>query len=108
LALDNFHEMKKHVANPLFKEKRTIEMALEKRFPTQYASKYSLVTFNVNIGYDEAMKRGRAQDKALLRLISNKAIQITPNPTNEALEEILNRVVKETNLILEEEYHNEI
>ena len=28
LAIDNFHEMKDHVANPLFKEKRVIEMDL--------------------------------------------------------------------------------
>ena len=103
LALDNFHEMKKHVANPLFKEKRTIEMALEKIFPTQYASKYSLVTFNANIGYEEAMKRGRAQDKALLRLISNNAISMPPNMTEQALKRVLNTVIKETNLILEQD-----
>ena len=60
--------MKDHVANPIFKEKRKIEMDLEKTFPTEYASKYSLVTFNEHIGYNEAMKRGRAQDKALLNM----------------------------------------
>ena len=103
LALDNFHEMKKHVANPLFKEKRTIEMELEKTFPTQYASKYSLVTFNASIGYDEAMKRGRAQDKALLRLISNNAISMPPNMTEQLLKLVLNTVIKETNLILEQD-----
>ena len=108
LALDNFHEMKKHVANPLFKEKRMIEMALEKTFPTQYASKYSLVTFNANIGYDEAMKRGRAQDKALLRLIANNAISMTPSMTNEALELILYTVIKETNLLLEQDHSFEM
>ena len=41
LAIDNFHEMKDHVANPLFQEKRKIEMALEHNFPNEYASKYS-------------------------------------------------------------------
>ena len=108
LALDNFHEMKKHVANPLFKEKRMIEMALEKTFPKQYASKYSLVTFNANIGYDEAMKRGRAQDKALLRLIANNEILMTPSMTNEALELILYTVIKETNLLLEQDHSFEM
>ena len=43
-------------------------MALEKQFPNEYASKYSLVTFNENIGYDEAMNKGRLQDKLLLRI----------------------------------------
>ena len=33
LAIDNFHEMKDHIANPLFQEKRKIEMALESEFP---------------------------------------------------------------------------
>jgi kynurenine 3-monooxygenase len=108
LALDNFHEMKKHVTNPLFKEKRMIEMALEKTFPKQYASKYSLVTFNANIGYDEAMKRGRAQDKALLRLIANNEISMTPSMTNEALELILYTVIKETNLLLEQDHSFEM
>ena len=32
LAIDNFHEMKDHIANPLFQEKRKIEMALEASF----------------------------------------------------------------------------
>jgi kynurenine 3-monooxygenase len=51
LAIDNFHEMKAHVANPIFQEKRKIEMALEQNFPEDYSSKYSLVTFNEHIGY---------------------------------------------------------
>ncbi len=50
LAIDNFHEMKDHVANPIFQEKRKIEMALERLYPEDYSSKYSLVTFNEQIG----------------------------------------------------------
>jgi len=41
LAIDNYYEMRDHVANPLFKEKRIVEMNLEKYFPTEYFSKYS-------------------------------------------------------------------
>ena len=103
LAIDNFHEMKKHVSNPLFKEKRVIEMDLEKTFPTEYSSKYSLVTFNENIGYNEAMKRGRAQDKALLNLIADDEIYTQLNMTKAELKSILDKVVKETNSILEED-----
>ena len=55
LAIDNFHEMKDHVGQVIFQEKRKIEMALEKEFPEDYSSKYSLVTFNEYIGYREAM-----------------------------------------------------
>jgi kynurenine 3-monooxygenase len=103
LAIDNFYEMRDHVANPLFKEKRKIEMDLEKAFPTQYFSKYSLVTFNENIGYNEAMKRGRAQDKALLNLIADDTVHTNLNMTKSALKVILEKVKEETNTILQED-----
>lgn len=103
LAIDNFHEMKDHVSNPLFKEKRKIEMDLEKTFPNQYSSKYSLVTFNSTIGYNEAMKRGRAQDKALLNLIADHEVDTHLNMTKEELRLILDKVIHETDAILEED-----
>ena len=98
LAIDNFHEMKTHVANPIFQEKRKIEMSLEKEFPNEYASKYSLVTFNENIGYRDAMLKGRAQDKAILNLLSDGKIKIDGN-----LKQILSQVKQETEAILEDD-----
>lgn len=95
LAIDNFHEMRDHVSHAIFQEKRKIEMALEKEFPNLYSSKYSLVTFNENIGYQEAMLRGRAQDKAILKLLSNKTI----SPQGD-LKSILKKVQEETQDIL--------
>jgi len=103
LAIDNFYEMRNHVANPIFKEKRKIEMDLEKTFPTEYFSKYSLVTFNANIGYNEAMKKGRAQDKALLRLIADNTIHTHLNMTKDELKVILEKIKIATNNILEED-----
>ncbi|APZ44905.1 kynurenine 3-monooxygenase [Polaribacter reichenbachii] len=103
LAIDNFYEMRDHVANPLFKEKRKIEMDLEKTFPNQYFSKYSLVTFNENIVYNEAMKRGRAQDKALLNLIVDDEVHTHLNMTKEELRSILDKVIHETDKILQED-----
>lgn len=98
LAIDNYYEMRDHVANPLFKEKRKVEMDLESNFPTEYSSKYSLVTFNENIPYSEAMKRGRAQDKAILNLLDDGELV---NKTD--LQSVLKKVQKETNNILEED-----
>lgn len=98
LAIDNFHEMKGHVNNANFREKRTLEMALEKEFPTQYSSKYSLVTFNENIGYREAMLRGRAQDKAILNMLADGTLDI-----NDDLKSNLEKVLAETKNILEED-----
>ncbi|QXP79925.1 MULTISPECIES: FAD-dependent oxidoreductase [Winogradskyella] len=98
LAIDNFHEMKGHVSNPIFQEKRKIEMALEKEFPTAYNSKYSLVTFNETVGYREAMLRGRAQDKAILNMLTDGIISVEDN-----LKDILEKVKKETEAILEDD-----
>ena len=98
LAIDNFHEMKDHVANPIFQEKRKIEMALEKEFPNDYSSKYSLVTFNETISYREAMLRGRAQDKAILNMLADGIISV-----DDDLNTILEKIKNETEAILEDD-----
>lgn len=103
LAVENYYEMRDHVSNPLFKQKRKIEMDLEKNFPTEYFSKYSMVTFNEHIGYDEAMRIGRAQDKALLNMIADKDISTSLDMTTEELEIVLKKVQQETNEILQED-----
>lgn len=96
LAVENYYEMRDHVANPIFKEKRKIEMDLERTFPTTYFSKYSLVTFNENIGYHEAMTRGRAQDKVLLSMVKDKEVTTSLNMSKEELKRVLNKVQEET------------
>ena len=98
LAIDNFHEMKSHVANPIFQQKRKIEMALEENFPTDYSSKYSLVTFNENVSYRDAMLKGRAQDKAILNMLSDGEL----DPEGD-LKVILEKVKQETEAILEDD-----
>ena len=69
LALDNFHEMKEHTADPIFQRKRSIEVRLEQERPRDYQSKYSMVTFRPELTYHQAMTRGRAQDKAIEQLL---------------------------------------
>ncbi len=98
LAIDNFHEMKGHVNHTNFREKRTLEMALEKHFPNDYSSKYSLVTFNEDIGYREAMLRGRAQDKAILNMLADGKLNIQDD-----LKLNLEKVKTETENILEDD-----
>jgi kynurenine 3-monooxygenase len=97
LAIDNFHEMKDHIANPIFQEKRKIEMALEAEFPETYYSKYSMVTFKETIGYNQAMTVGRAQDKAILSMLSNNKID-----PKESRSKQLKKIQEETNSILAE------
>ena len=100
LAIDNYYEMRDHVANPLFKEKRIVEMNLEKYFPTEYFSKYSLVTFNEYIGYNEAMTKGRAQDKVLLKMAENPIYSSSLKMSKELMNKIFYKVQEETNKLL--------
>ena len=98
LAIDNFHEMKGHVNQEIFQEKRKLEMALEKEFPDEYSSKYSLVTFNEHIGYREAMLKGRAQDKAILNLLTDGLIKM-----DDDLKRTLEKIQQETEAILKDD-----
>ncbi len=98
LAIDNFYEMKEHTANPLFQEKRKLEIAFEENYPERYNSKYSLVTFNDNIPYSVAMRRGRAQDKAILNLLDDDKLT-----SDMSLDEKLELVLNETKNILHDD-----
>lgn len=94
LAIDNYYEMRDHVANPVFKEKRVIEMALEKQFPQEYSSKYSLVTFNEHIGYHTAMTQGRKQDEVLIEMIKNSEVDDSLIHSETKLKETLKRIIQ--------------
>ena len=98
LAIDNFHEMKDHVANALFQKKRALEMTLETELPNDYFSKYSMVTFREDMGYYEAMIKGRAQDKAILNMINDQGID-----QNVSISSLHKKIKKETNSILEDD-----
>lgn len=69
LAIDNFIEMQDKVNDEDFIKKRKLEMQLEQTFPDYY-SKYSLVTFQPELPYYDAMKLGRKQDDLLLKMVA--------------------------------------
>ena len=77
LAIDNFSEMRDHVDDVAFMRKRKIEMQLEQAFPDYY-SKYSLVTFQPKLSYEQAMKQGRKQDQLLLQMCADDNFDKTP------------------------------
>ncbi|MEL6720573.1 MAG: NAD(P)/FAD-dependent oxidoreductase [Bacteroidota bacterium] len=80
LAIDNFYEMRDHVDDVAFMRKRKVEMQLEQQF-ADYYSKYSLVTFQPKLSYQEAMIRGRKQDDILLDLCKNDNFDQIPLQT---------------------------
>ena len=98
LALDNFHEMKAHTAQELFIQKRKLELELEENFPKDYLSKYSLVTFNEDVGYHDAKIKGRAQDKVILNLLKEGVLT-----DHQSLEEKLSIINKYAKQYLENE-----
>ena len=80
LAIDNFTEMRDKVDDVPFIRKRKIEMQLEQTYPDYY-SKYSLVTFQPELPYAAAMKKGRKQDELLLELCSRDDFEKIPLQT---------------------------
>ncbi|OLS18454.1 MAG: Kynurenine 3-monooxygenase [Candidatus Heimdallarchaeota archaeon LC_3] len=64
LAIDNFFEMRDKVADPKFLIKKKVEKLLEKKY-SNFLSTYSRVTFNSDIQYSEAKRKGEIQDKIL-------------------------------------------
>jgi len=70
LAVENFIEMRDHVANPKFLLKKKVEHALEERFPEIFIPKYSMVTFH-RLPYSIALTKGRVQDQILDELCAS-------------------------------------
>lgn len=62
LALDNFTEMRAHVADPAFLRRKRIEKQLQRA--GNFLPLYSMVTFST-IPYSEALRRAAAQDRWL-------------------------------------------
>jgi len=67
LALENFVEMRDHVADPQFLFRKKVEQALQQKYPALFVPKYSMVTFH-RLPYSVALSRGKAQERILAEL----------------------------------------
>ncbi|MDC1067711.1 NAD(P)/FAD-dependent oxidoreductase [Candidatus Kapabacteria bacterium] len=88
LAIDNYKEMRSHVADPTFQIKRHIEMALESRY-SDFNSKYSLVTFEHEVPYSVAKSLGERQDEYLMKICKD-----VKDWTSLDLDDIYNDLIK--------------
>jgi kynurenine 3-monooxygenase len=70
MAVENFSEMRDHVADPRFLFRKKVELALENKYPRLFVPRYSMVTFH-RIPYAIALKRGLTQDRILTELCSS-------------------------------------
>jgi len=67
MAVENFFEMRDKVADPQFQLEKAVEKVLQKEFPGEYKSRYSLVTFS-NVPYAFAQRAGIITDEILKEL----------------------------------------
>ncbi|MEQ9403173.1 MAG: FAD-dependent monooxygenase [Cyclobacteriaceae bacterium] len=70
LALYNFIEMRDHVANQDFLNRKKLEAELQKKYPDDWIPLYSMVTFS-DIPYSEALRIGKIQTRVLEDYLSN-------------------------------------
>jgi kynurenine 3-monooxygenase len=65
MALENYLEMRAHVADPKFRLQQALSLELERRFPRRFVPRYSMVMFHHEIPYRLAQERGAAQSAIL-------------------------------------------
>ncbi|MCI0619188.1 FAD-dependent monooxygenase [bacterium] len=75
LALDNFIEMRDLVTDPEFLLRKKIEARLHQLYPDQWIPLYSMVTFNENIRYSEALRIGHKQAAIMKEVLKQPAIE---------------------------------
>ncbi len=77
LALDNFIEMRDHVADESFLLRKKIEAKLHMLFPDKWIPLYSMVTFNENIRYSDAYAIGQRQRDIMDSVMKTPGIETT-------------------------------
>ena len=90
LALDNFIEMRDHVADPEFILRKKIEAKLNQHFPEKWIPLYSMVTFQDDIRYSEAYATGHRQKKIMDEVMKTPNIEKTWESLN--LSEIVSKL----------------
>lgn len=77
LALQNFVEMRDLVADKEFLLRKKIEAKLHELYPERWIPLYSMVTFNENIPYSEAMNIGKKQKVVMDQVMKAPNIEKT-------------------------------
>ncbi|MET0657063.1 MAG: NAD(P)/FAD-dependent oxidoreductase [Steroidobacteraceae bacterium] len=72
MAIENYIEMRDSVRDPTFQLQRALALELERRFPTRFVPRYSMVMFHHEIPYATAYQRGAIQQE-ILQALTGKA-----------------------------------
>jgi kynurenine 3-monooxygenase len=73
ISLENYLEMREHVADERFQLRHALSLELERRFPTRFIPRYSMVMFHHEIPYSIAERRGLIQSRLLEDLTAGAA-----------------------------------
>jgi kynurenine 3-monooxygenase len=73
MALENYLEMREHVADPKFRLRQSLSLELERRHPQRFIPRYSMVMFHHEIPYRVAQNRGSIQAQLLERIAAGAA-----------------------------------
>jgi len=68
MAIENYLEMRDTVRDPKFHLHKALSLELERRHPTRFVPRYSMVMFRDDIPYAVAHERGRIQNEILSAL----------------------------------------
>jgi kynurenine 3-monooxygenase len=68
MAIENYLEMRDTVRDPKFHLHKALSLELERRHPTRFVPRYSMVMFHDDIPYAVAYERGRIQNEILSAL----------------------------------------
>ena len=74
LALQNFIEMRDLVADEKFLVRKKIEAKLNELYPDKWIPLYSMVTFNENMRYSEAIARGAKQKSIMDKVMAKDGV----------------------------------
>jgi kynurenine 3-monooxygenase len=76
MSLDNYLEMRELVAHPKFQLQQALSLELEKRHPTRFIPRYSMVMFHHEIPYATARSRGIIQAALLDELTAGAVSRV--------------------------------
>ena len=65
MAIENYGEMRDRVRDMNFQLQKELALELERRHPTRFIPRYSMVSFHAGIPYSEAERRGALQQEIL-------------------------------------------
>ena len=70
MSIENYQEMRASVLTPDFAARKQLSLDLERRFPSRFIPRYSMVMFHADIPYAEAQRRGALQESVVDALLA--------------------------------------